>query len=93
LGIYLHATDWQGAFDQKTRFLSHGCVRLEKPFQLANAILRGEITREELAKVKDNIETREYEIKRKIPTFLVYMPAVVDGNKVTFLDDVYGLIQ
>lgn len=93
LGIYLHATDWQGAFDKKIRFLSHGCVRLEKPFDLANAILRGEITREELAKVKDNIETREYEIKRNIPTFLVYMPVVVDGNKVTFLDDVYGLIQ
>ena len=93
LGIYLHATDWQGAFKQKSRFLSHGCVRLEKPFDLANAILRGEITREELAKVKDDIETKEYEIKRKIPTFLVYMPVVVDGSKVTFLDDVYGLIQ
>lgn len=91
--IFLHATDWQGAFEQKSRFLSHGCVRLEKPFELANAILRGEISREELDKVKDDIETKEYEINRKIPTFLVYMPAVVDGNKVTFLDDVYGLIH
>ena len=93
LSIYLHATNWQGAFDQKLRFLSHGCVRLEKPFDLANAILRGEITREELAKVRDNIETKEFEIKRKIPTFLVYMPALVDKGKVTFLDDIYGLIQ
>lgn len=93
LSIYLHATNWNGAFEQDSRFLSHGCVRLEKPYQLANAILRGEIGREELAKVRDNIETREYGIKRKIPTFLVYMPALVDGNKVTLLDDVYGLIQ
>lgn len=93
LSIYLHATNWHGAFEKDTRFLSHGCVRLEKPYQLANAILRGEIEREELAKVRDNIETKEYTIKRKIPTFLVYMPAVVDGNKITLLDDVYGLIQ
>lgn len=93
LSIYLHATNWHGAFEQESRFLSHGCVRLEKPFELANAILRGEIEREELAKIRDNIETREYKIKRKIPTFLVYMPALVDGNKVTLINDIYGLIQ
>lgn len=93
LSIYLHATSWQGAFQQQSRFLSHGCVRLEKPFELANAILRGEIEREELAKVRDNIETKEYEIKRRIPTYLVYMPAIVKGTKVVLLDDIYGLIK
>lgn len=93
LNIYLHATSWHGAFQQESRFLSHGCVRLEKPFDLANAILRGEIDREELAKVRDNIETKEYSIKRKVPTFLIYMPAIVKDNKVTLLNDVYGLIQ
>lgn len=93
LNIYLHATSWHDAFQQESRFLSHGCVRLEKPFDLANAILRGEIEREELAKVRDNIETKEYPIKRKVPTFLIYMPAVVNGSKVTLLNDVYGLIQ
>ncbi|HLN72065.1 MAG: L,D-transpeptidase family protein [Methylococcaceae bacterium] len=93
LNIYLHATSWQGAFDQKSRFLSHGCVRLERPFELANAILRGEIEREELAKVRDSIATREYPIKRKVPTYLVYMPAVVKGKKVVLLNDIYGLIN
>ncbi|MGE5456868.1 MAG: L,D-transpeptidase family protein [Methanococcaceae archaeon] len=93
LNIYLHATSWQGAFEQKSRFLSHGCIRLEKPFDLANAILRGEIEREELAKVRDSIQTREYQIKRKVPTYLIYMPAVVKGKKVILLNDIYGLIQ
>jgi murein L,D-transpeptidase YcbB/YkuD len=91
--IYLHATSWQGAFQQESRFISHGCIRLERPFDLANAILRGEIEREELAKVKDNIETKEYQIKKKIPTYLIYMPAVVKGRRVVLLNDVYGLIQ
>ena len=93
LNIYLHATSWQGAFQQESRFLSHGCVRLEHPFNLANAILRGEIEREELAKVRDSIQTREYPIKRKVPTYLVYMPAVVKGKKVVLLNDIYGLVQ
>jgi murein L,D-transpeptidase YcbB/YkuD len=91
--IYLHATSWQGAFQQESRFISHGCIRLERPFDLANAILRGEIEREELAKVKDNIETKEYQIKKKIPTYLIYMPDVVKGRRVVLLNDVYGLIQ
>ena len=93
MNIYLHATSWQGAFKQESRFLSHGCVRLEKPYDLANAILRGQIDREELAKVRDSIQTREYSIKRKIPTYLVYIPAVVNGSKVTILNDIYGLIE
>ncbi|MGE5393486.1 MAG: L,D-transpeptidase family protein [Candidatus Saccharibacteria bacterium] len=93
LNIYLHATSWQGAFEQKSRFLSHGCVRLERPFDLANAILRGQIEREELAKVRDSIQTREYQIKRKIPTYLIYMPAIVKGKKVVLLNDIYGLVQ
>lgn len=93
LNIYLHATSWQGAFQRESRFLSHGCVRLERPFELANAILRGEIEREELAKVRDSIQTKEYTIKRKVPTYLIYMPAVVKGKKVVLLNDIYGLIQ
>jgi len=93
MNIYLHATSWQGAFQQESRFLSHGCVRLEKPYDLANAILRGEIDRDELAKVRDSIQTKEYQIKRKIPTYLVYIPAIVDGKKVTILNDIYGLIE
>jgi hypothetical protein len=93
LNIYLHATSWQGAFQQESRFLSHGCVRLEHPFELANAILRGEIEREELAKVRDSIQTREYQIKRKVPTYLVYMPAIVKGKKTILLNDIYRLIE
>jgi len=32
-------------------------------------------------------------LEQKVPVFIIYMPVTVDGQKVTFIKDVYGLIQ
>ena len=37
--IYLHDTNARQAFTQENRQLSHGCIRVEKPDQLANLLL------------------------------------------------------
>ena len=34
-GIYLHDTNNHGAFNNERRTLSHGCIRVQKPFELA----------------------------------------------------------
>ncbi|MDR3667853.1 MAG: L,D-transpeptidase family protein, partial [Ignavibacteriaceae bacterium] len=39
-GIYLHDTPTRGPFSRSYRAVSHGCVRVEKPFQLAEFLLR-----------------------------------------------------
>lgn len=36
--IYMHDTLHKSLFGHKNRFFSHGCIRLEKPIQLANAL-------------------------------------------------------
>ena len=33
--VYLHDTSNRGAFNQERRTLSHGCIRVQKPFELA----------------------------------------------------------
>ena len=33
--VYLHDTNNRGAFKRDSRLLSHGCIRVEKPFELA----------------------------------------------------------
>ena len=40
-GVYLHDTNNRGAFKRERRTLSHGCVRVEKPFELACFLLQG----------------------------------------------------
>ena len=37
--IYLHDTNNRGAFNREKRTLSHGCIRVEKPFDLARFLL------------------------------------------------------
>jgi len=91
--IFLHATSNPGAFAKDYRFLSHGCIRLEKPFELADAMLRGKLDMEELKSGKKNTESTIIKLPVKIPVFITYVPLTVTGNKVTFLPDVYGLIK
>jgi len=38
-------------------------------------------------------ESKIIKLDQKIPVFIIYMPVVVEDEKVTFLKDVYGLIQ
>jgi hypothetical protein len=38
-GIYLHDTNNRKAFDRERRTLSHGCIRVQKPFEMACFLL------------------------------------------------------
>ena len=91
--IFLHSTSMQSSFAKDYRFLSHGCVRLEKPFELATDMLRGNIDLDELRIGKKDTESKTIKLPGKIPVFIIYSPATVVGNKVIFLKDIYGLVK
>ena len=91
--IYLHDTNSKGAFAKDSRFLSHGCIRLEKPIELADLLTRGEIDERELKTGKKDTESKTIRLDRKVQVFIVYMPVIVDGQKVTFLNDIYDLVK
>ncbi len=91
--IYLHDTSLRSSFAKDFRFLSHGCVRLENPVQLADLLLEGIIDSKALKKRTKNTASKSNKLTRKIPVFIIYMPVVVSGEVVTFLPDVYGLIK
>ena len=91
--IYLHATNLQSAFARERRFLSHGCIRLEKAFELAKALAPDRIDIRELREGKKNTESKTIRLPNKIGVFILYMPVTLTGDKVTFLPDIYGLIK
>lgn len=91
--IFLHATSYQGSFASDFRYLSHGCVRLEKPFALADALMRGNLNLEELKRGKANTRPTTLTLPDSLPVFIIYMPVRVEGNQVALLDDVYGLVK
>jgi murein L,D-transpeptidase YcbB/YkuD len=91
--IYLHDTNSKGAFAKDYRFLSHGCIRLEKPIELADLLTGGNIDDKELKTGKKDTESKTIKLDRKVQVFIVYMPVTVDGEKVIFLKDVYDLVK
>jgi murein L,D-transpeptidase YcbB/YkuD len=92
--VYLHDTSSHPLFSRVVRALSHGCVRLEEPRQLALYVLGGGKPAWSLADIDGAIaagDTRRVELTHGLPVYLLYWTAFVDpGGAVEFRDDIYG---
>jgi L,D-transpeptidase YcbB len=91
--VYLHDTPADTLFASTTRSFSHGCVRVEKPFELAQWVLAGQSqwTPERIQAAMQAGKEQHVALKKAIPVYLVYATAWVgpDGL-VDFRDDIYG---
>lgn len=91
--VYLHDTPADELFDRADRELSHGCVRVSQPVELAEYVLQtnGDWDRVAIAKVIETGERKAVDLKQPIPVLLVYFTAWVDPEgQVQFRNDVYG---
>ncbi len=91
--VYLHSTPSQAAFAREERALSHGCVRVEKPLELAEFVLKDDPswTREAIEAAMNAGEPRTVNLKTPIWVFILYGTAFVDeAGVVHFYRDVYG---
>jgi len=91
--IFLHDTNSKGGFAKDSRFLSHGCIRLEKPVELAQLIAEDKIDISALKTGQKDTVSKIIVLEKSVPVFIIYMPVKVDEGKVVFLNDVYGLIK
>lgn len=90
--IYLHDTPSKGLFNEEKRAFSHGCIRIEKPKELAIAILKEDKnwTPEKIDEAMHKGVESWYTLKSKIPVYIGYFTAWVDNEGVIhFYDDVY----
>lgn len=98
MSIYLHDTPSPRLFSRENRALSHGCVRVEQPAELAYLLLRnqeGDWTRE---KVEEAMQTgknqRRITLKTKYLVNMLYITAWVDeNNQLIIKNDIYGFDQ
>jgi murein L,D-transpeptidase YcbB/YkuD len=92
-GVYLHDTPSRARFDSFSRLASHGCVRLQKPTELAKALLAGDATWTP-EKIDDTLaggDTVRAKLPQQIAVFLLYWTAyVTPDGQVNFRDDPYG---
>jgi murein L,D-transpeptidase YcbB/YkuD len=93
--IYLHDTPSRNLFQRTVRTFSSGCIRLEKPIDLALRVLEGSDWDEaSLLEAIDSGEHRIISLPRSIPVYMVYLTAWVDpAGVVNFRNDVYDRDQ
>jgi L,D-transpeptidase YcbB len=92
--VYLHSTPSQQLFSQTRRDFSHGCIRVEKPAELAAWVLRGTgdwNLEKAQAAMKSGNDNAQINLATPVPVLILYGTAVVDPEgKVHFFADIYG---
>jgi len=91
--IYLHDTPHKEYFARDVRAYSNGCIRVEKPDELAHILLTGQVA--DPADAFDGWvagrSERSVPLERSIPIHIVYRTAFSDADgEVRFRPDVYG---
>jgi len=91
--VYMHDTNQRYLFSKDFRALSHGCVRLHKPFELLEtfAEIEPKIDYEKSKMILDKNKKTPYRLSKSIPVDIIYLTAIVDNDgNVLFSDDIYG---
>lgn len=92
--VFMHDTPDKHMFNWGRRAVSHGCMRIRNPLEMATLILEKDQGWDR-AKVNDAVkngpEHNEIELKEKIPVHITYFTARVgDGGKIETWPDIYG---
>jgi murein L,D-transpeptidase YcbB/YkuD len=92
--VYLHDTPAKAGFDNYARQASHGCVRLEKPRALAEALLKADPawTPETIeAALGDGSKTQRVKLPQDVPVWILYWTAFAGADgQMHFRSDPYN---
>ena len=94
--VYLHDTPARSLFnktDRDARARSHGCVRLEKPLDLAEKLLHDNANwpRERIEAAIEQGTTQRVQMATDIPVVIAYWTAFADDSgDAEFREDIYG---
>jgi murein L,D-transpeptidase YcbB/YkuD len=90
--VYLHDTPSRSLFNRADRAASSGCIRIERPLELAELLLRTkkDWTRERLDRVIASGRTETVFLDDPVPIYLLYWTVgVTPEGRVHFKQDVY----
>jgi L,D-transpeptidase YcbB len=87
--IYLHDTPNDKLFEKDVRAFSHGCIRLEKPAELAQWVLGWDEARVRTA-MESGPNDRGIKLATKIPVYIGYFTTYTRDGQLWFGNDLYG---
>jgi murein L,D-transpeptidase YcbB/YkuD len=90
--VYLHDTPSRDLFLKDVRTFSSGCIRVERPLELAERLLddRSKWSAEKIRQVVESGRTTNVTLAKPIPVLLLYFTVTIDGQGlIRFSDDLY----
>ena len=85
--IYLHDTPNHELFEKDVRAFSHGCIRVEKPSELAQWVLGWDAAKVDAA--MHGSDNNAVKVPQKIPVYIVYGTAYIRDGQLYFGNDLY----
>jgi murein L,D-transpeptidase YcbB/YkuD len=85
--IYLHDTPQKELFDKDVRAFSHGCIRVEKPVELASWVLGWDQAK--VTQYEQGQDNNAVKLPHKLPVYIEYATAYVRDGQLYFGNDLY----
>ncbi len=92
--VYLHDSPARSLFERNVRAFSHGCIRLSRPLDLAEQVLRvGGVqgwSKERINDVVASTKNTVVNLREPLPVHITYLTAWADDGVANFRQDIYG---
>jgi murein L,D-transpeptidase YcbB/YkuD len=92
--VYLHDSPARNLFERNVRAFSHGCIRLSRPLDLAEQVLRvGGVqgwSKERINDVVASTKNTVVNLREPLPVHITYLTAWADDGVANFRQDIYG---
>lgn len=91
--IYLHDTNHPELFSKLDRAQSSGCIRLERPEEIARFVLKNYkgFDDKKMMSVLESGTTKDYYVQEKIPVYVLYQTVWLgDKGQIVYGQDIYG---
>jgi murein L,D-transpeptidase YcbB/YkuD len=87
--IYLHDTPNHELFKEDVRAFSHGCIRVEKPAELAQWVLGWPADKVQ-ADMDNPPDNKSVKVPQKIPVYITYFTTYMNNAQLYFGNDLYN---
>ncbi len=85
--IYLHDTPNHELFSKDVRAFSHGCIRVEKPDELASWVLGWPV--DQVQQQEHGQDDHSVKLPKKLPVYIAYFTTYMQDGQLWFGNDLY----
>ena len=91
--VYLHDTDDKSILSRRYKLYSSGCVRVDKPFELMNILLKnakGSFSQSKIDRILESNKTTTIRLRKSIPVHMLYFTVYEEDGLAYFKHDIYS---